>query len=529
MRRKLRTLVLVCVLAAAVSAASAQEAGKKTAPATAEKKIRIELAEEPALVLGSMRITLGKAMEWAVKQNFDMLSVSYEVAMLDTQYSQFLKKFAPQLIVEGSGAYSRNTPSQRLMAGETVTQAKVDAKIAKNFMSGTTIVGGVNYEYDDFNGRNSIFGGMSGPANAHKPGVFVMVQQELLKNAFGITDRQVQEIIKNESKKKKDIILFQLSLIIVQVVGEYWNTVMSKVSLENAELQVKETRKVRDITARNAAYGLADDYTLRLYNSMLAGAEAKVVMTRQKYREALRSFLTTINVDENMEVTGTAVFSNKYPSINVEEALKTAFEKRADYQNALRDVESAKAGIKIAESNSLPSLTASLSGMLSAENGSFGGAISKDFGQAKYHAFEGKLNLTYPLGDNELYIQERNARFRVRQAELQLQKYKRKVKDDILNSTDYIEASYRLYQKGMEARRQSELFYQGMMRDLGLGRLNSAVVKNALDAMVQSREMELQALVGYNISLLQYDVARNVLFEKYGIDVEKYIPKDTGK
>jgi len=81
----------------------------------------------------------------------------------------------------------------------------------------------------------------------------------------------------------------------------------------------------------------------------------------------------------------------------------------------------------------------------------------------------------------------------------------------------------------MEARRQSELFYQGMMRDLGLGRLNSAVVKNALDAMVQSREMELQALVGYNISLLQYDVARNVLFEKYGIDVEKYIPKDTGK
>jgi len=292
---------------------------------------------------------------------------------------------------------------------------------------------------------------------------------------------------------------------------------------------VKETRKVRDITARNAAYGLADDYTLRLYNSMLAGAEAKVVMTRQKYREALRSFLTTINVDENMEVTGTAVFSNKYPSINVEEALKTAFEKRADYQNALRDVESAKAGIKIAESNSLPSLTASLSGMLSAENGSFGGAISKDFGQAKYHAFEGKLNLTYPLGDNELYIQERNARFRVRQAELQLQKYKRKVKDDILNSTDYIEASYRLYQKGMEARRQSELFYQGMMRDLGLGRLNSAVVKNALDAMVQSREMELQALVGYNISLLQYDVARNVLFEKYGIDVEKYIPKDTGK
>jgi outer membrane protein TolC len=532
MRSKLRTSVLVCILSAVVCVASAEEAKKTAAPATAEKadkKIRIELAEEPALVMGSLKITLGQAMEWAVKQNFDMMAVSYEVAMLDTQYNQFLKKFAPQLGVEGSVAYSRNTPSQKAFAGEDVTQGKVGVTVAKNFMSGTTVVGGIDYEYDDMNGRNPLFSSSMGPANAHKPGVFVMVQQELLKNAFGITDRQVEAIIKNESKKQKDKTVFLLSLIIVQVVGEYWSTVMAKVSLENAELQVKETRKVRDMTARNAAYGLADDYTLRMYNAMLAGAEARVAMARQRYREALRSFLTTINVDENMEVTGTAVFSNRYPTISVEEALKTAYDKRADYQNALRDVESAKAGIKIASLNALPSLTASVSGRLSAENESFGGAFDKDWGQAKYHAIEGKIKMSYPIGDKELYIQERNARFRLKQAELQLQKYKRQVKDDIMNTTDNIDTMYRLYQKAMEARKQSELFYQGMMRDLALGRLSSAIVKNALDAMVNSREAELQALVGYNVSLLKFDVARNVMFEKYGIDVDKYIPKDTGK
>ena len=81
----------------------------------------------------------------------------------------------------------------------------------------------------------------------------------------------------------------------------------------------------------------------------------------------------------------------------------------------------------------------------------------------------------------------------------------------------------------MEARKQSELFYQGMLRDLRLGRLSSAIAKNGLDALVQSREMELQALVGYNISLLKFDVARNILFEKYNIDVDKYIPKDIKK
>ena len=532
MRRRLRTSVLACMLTAVVCVASAEEAKKNAASANADrtdKKIRIELAEEPALVMGSLKITLGQAMEWAVKQNFDMLAVSYEVAMLDTQYNQFLKKFAPQLGVEGSAAYVRNTPSQKAFSGEYLTQERVSASVAKNFMSGTTLVGGIDYEHDDLNHRSGEFAGMMGAGNMHKPGVFVVVQQELLKNAFGITDRQVKEILKNQSKQKKDLIVFQLSLIIVGVVGEYWNTVMTKVSLENAELQVKETRKVRDMTARNAAYGLADDYTLRMYNAMLAGAEARVTMARQKYREALRSFLTTINVDENMEVTGTAVFSNRYPAVNVEEALKIAYEKRADYQNALLDVENAKAGIKIASNNALPSLTASVSGSIAAENNSIGEAFKSDWGQVKYPAIEGKIKLSYPIGDNELYIQERNARFRLKQAELQLQKYKRQVKDDIMNSTDNIDTMYRLYQKTMEARKQSELFYQGMMRDLGMGRLSSAVVKNALDAMVQSREAELQALVGYNVSLLQYDVARNVLFERYGIEVDKYIPKDTGK
>lgn len=528
MRRKLRTTVLICVLCAAVCAASAQEADKKTAPINTDKKIRIELADEPALVLGSMRITLGQAMEWAVKQNFDMLAVSYDVAMVDTQYSQFLKKFAPVLSADIGGSYASFTPGNRTFYGENALSASGGASIYKNFSSGTTLVAGLNHEYADREMGQSMFGSMSGPANAHKPSVFVSVHQELLKNAFGYSDRKLEEILKNSATMKKEAIIFQLSMVIVQVVGEYWNTVFSKVSLENAELQVRETRKVRDITARNAAYGLADDYTLRMYNSMLAGAEAKVAVSRQKYREALRSFLTTINVDEKMEVTGTAVFSNKYPTVNVEEALKTAYEKRADYRIAVMSLDMAKMGLQVAKNNSLPSLKAEVNAALNSEHKTADGAYMQ-IGKFLFPAVEGRLKLQYPLCDQDLYTQERNARFKVKQAEIQLQKYKRTVKDDIMNTTDNIETSYRLYQKGVEARKQSELFYQGMMRDLGLGRLSSAVVKNALDAMVQSREMELQALVGYNVALLRYDVARNVLFEKYGIDVDKYIPKDTGK
>jgi outer membrane protein TolC len=498
------------------------------------KKIKIIIADEPAMVLGSMKITLGQAIEWAVKQNFDMLSVSYEVAMVDTMYQQFQKKFAPLLSLEGGGMYARYPPSMQMLYG--IDEKRIDAKasIYKNFPSGTTIIGGLTHEYSDLSRdktANLVIPGITqamGPSKAHKPAVFLTVQQELLKNAFGINDRKMEKILKNSEKMKKEAVIFQLSLVIVKVIGEYWTVVMNKVSLENAELQVKETRKVRNITARNVRYGLADNFSLNYYNALVAGAEARVAAARQRYRNSLRSFLTTINVEDNVDVTGIAVFSNKYPEINAEEALKAAYRKRSDYRNALLNLETAEMMLKVSKNERLPSIIAELNLASRTENRSFGSSYGDTF-KGKYPAIEGRLKLSYPLYDKDLKTKERNARFRVKQAKIQLDKYRRVVKDDIVAKIEEIETSYFLYRKAMEARKQSELFYKRMLGSLRRGRLNSALVKNGLDALVMSREQELQALVYYNISLLQYDVARNELFDKYQIEIEKYIPRDKGR
>jgi outer membrane protein TolC len=549
MKNKVQLSILLCAALCLLHTADAQEPKDKANDASNKnaavntnndannqakresKPIKIELSDEPAIILGAMKITLSQAIEWAVKQNYDVLAVSYDVAMIDTMYKQYQKKFDPVLSAQVGGNYVQLPPSQQSFVGIKRGSVNAGASIYKSFESGTTIAAGVNHEWYDTtrkSGLAGIFSSMGGPATAHTPSVFVSIQQELLRNSFGINDRDTDKILKNATKMQKEAIIQLLSLVVVGVIGEYWKTVNDKVLLENTELQVRETKKVRDITARNAGYGLADDYTLNMYNSMLAGAEAKMAMARKNYRESLRGFLTTINMDENMDVTGTAVFSNKYPAINVEEALKTAYEKRADYQNALLAVENAKLGLRVASNSTLPSLIAEVNGKTLGENRNFAESYG-EVGQFQYPAVEGKLKMTYPLGEMDTYIQARNARFKLKQSQLQLDKSKREVKDSILNSVDNIEAMYRLYQKAMEARKQSELFYQGMLRDLRLGRLNSAIAKNGLDALVQSREMELQSLVGYNISLLQFDVARNILFEKYNIDVDKYMPKDIKK
>ena len=71
---------------------------------------------------------------------------------------------------------------------------------------------------------------------------------------------------------------------------------------------------------------------------------------------------------------------------------------------------------------------------------------------------------------------------------------------------------------------QAEIYYGKMLVNLRRGRFTAEVVRNSLDALINSREQELQLLVLFNASILEFEVAKNELFETYKIDVDKYIP-----
>ena len=62
--------------------------------------------------------------------------------------------------------------------------------------------------------------------------------------------------------------------------------------------------------------------------------------------------------------------------------------------------------------------------------------------------------------------------------------------------------------KAKEARQQAEIYYGKMLLNLRRGRITAAVVRNSLDALINSREAELQILVLFNASLLDFEVSK---------------------
>ena len=495
--------------------------------------LKIELADKAAFSLSGKKVTLGDAIRLVLEQNRDTLSGAYDVAMTDSMYRKFQAKYSPYLNLESAVAQNKYPESMGTLYGSEKKSWNMSASIAKMFSSGTTLAAGLKHDYAKTtyqattiptnNGDSITLSGFGAP-EYHQPVMFASIKQELLKNAFGYNDRRQVEILRNQSTIQRETIVNYLAGLVVQVVVDYWTVVVNSSALENAELQLRETVRVRNIIAQNVRIGLAESFDLNYYNSLVASSESRKFQAQQQYRDSLRNLLQTLNLDSGIRIDGTAVLTAALPAVNQDLALKAAYAKRADYLNARLAAKNAQLSLDMYENQGMPSMTAELNVSSMAQQQTYGEAYS-DASSGSYPSWEGKVTFTYPLDDQEQKTNVRDARFKVKQAKLQLDKYQRVVRDDITTKIEHIETYYRLYNKARETTQQSETYYRRMLGNLQRGRFTAAVVKNGLDAMVESRQRELEALVQFNVSLLKFDLAKNELFDRYNVDVNKYIPR----
>ncbi len=484
-----------------------------------EKKIEVEISDEAAIIFDDKRITLSIAIQKAIEVNQDIDITRYNVAMADTGYMKFNTKFSPVLNAGGGVSSVKNPELLYASEGKKNDTLGASASLSKFFSSGTTVSAGLAHKYSKYDT------GLGQKLDITNPEIFATVEQELLKNAFGYNDRKQEKIYQNETQAQRDVYIYNISVIALGVLTDYWNVVIAQNHLDNSRVMLQETRKVRRIVAERVNLGLSEKFEINYWSSLEATSKAYVKQAEQNYRDSIRKFFRAINVDKPITLQERVVLSDKLPEINAEAAIKTAFAKRADYLNAVRSLDNAKMSLQINENNSLPSLkgTVSVSSM-DYNSDSSGKAYANTTGM-KYPTYEAKLGMSYPLDDTGQMADERNAGWIVEQSKQMLEMTRRVVKDDVITSIENINTGYELYIEAKEARRQAEMYYSNMLTTMKRGRVSATSVRDALDSLVNSREMELQTLVSYNVSLIAFEVSKNELLETYKIDLEKYIPK----
>jgi len=512
MRLTKKLTMTLLILMVATSYSWAQKNGKIS-------PMEVELADEPAIIIGEYKVTISEAIKTAIEKNRDLLSGAYDLAMTDSDYKRYLAKYSTIFQAEGGITTVKNPELYWADYPKTQKSTDISASLAKNFETGTTLSAGYSQSIFRNKWANPAY-----PKNVYQPQFFASIQQELMKNSFGYTDRREQKMLKNAKKIGDNQIKYGLSVIVVGVIADYWDLVVKKIHMNNSNLMLRETKRVRNIVAGNVRLGLSEKFMLNYWNALVSSSEASLASAQQNYRDALRKFLQDINMDPETTLEGKAILSDKFVIINQEEALKTAFAKRVDYNNALLQLENAKYQFEIYRNHALPSLK----GSVTASTGDYVDDFDESYQNTmslKYPRVDARVTFTYPLNDTNQKTNERNAQWQLKQQELQVNKYKRIVKDEIKSRTEQISTNYKLYKKAQQGRYQAQAYYTRLLRSLRRGRFTASDVRDGLDGLINSREAELQTLVLYNISLLQFKVSKNVLFEDFGIDVNKYIPK----
>ncbi len=478
--------------------------------------------EEQNIYINGMKIPLADALELVLRNNLTLRKSKYDVIMSDSAERRARKKYAPVVDVEAS-VLKRKQPASggTVFSGDEFEQYELTASISKLFGTGTVLSAGITQHLSDSNDPEIPMLKDQDPAY-YKPSLFFSVQQELLKNSFGENHRREDKLNKLNSAITRSALLDQLSGLVVQALIDYWQVTIEKKGVENAQKEVETATYVRNTIARNVRLGISEQYELNQYNSIVASAESRLSQREQANREAVRTLLRTVNMPPETQVSGITDLTDVLPSLNEQESLEAAFSKRIDYRNALRALEIARESRKISENNALPSLSAILSVQGNGQDEDILTA-NADLPGFTYPTWQASVKMSYPLWDEEIRTSVRDSRLTIKQREIEIEELKSEIRDDVLNRLEHVRLAHDVLLKTRRVRTESEAYYAKVIARSNQGRLNATVVKIAMDSLNSSRQEELARLIEFNVALLRLDLAKNEIFERYQIDIEKLI------
>lgn len=477
-------------------------------------------------------LTMEETIRLVLTNNNSVRMQQLEIVKSDTDLKKEESRYAPKVDFKASyGQREDKLLPATIFQGTRIQQNAYTAGVEKVFESGTYArVEGSDTRFDSNAGEgltamsSSLLSQLAQPP-MHTGAVSLMLQQELMKNAFGYSQRRLMEIARKKALLQREQLEYQLTGLVVKTMVDYWGLAIAEQEMVTAKLLLNNTTNLRNITAQKVGIGLAEGFELNQWNALVSSADIQLKTSELNRDKQRADLLRTMNLDPGTRLTGATELIQVFPSdIAVKDDVEFAIKNRPDLRAVDRQMELTRLSAELAENNLLP--TVRIGGKYS----------SRDWGRYSDMAFNAVPSLRYPETGVEFYVQyplwdegakvdARNARVAMRQLQLQKDEIYRQVRDDISLGYDQLKVAFDSLEKSRYALQQTEAFYYGLVVGYQRGRFTAVSVKNALDALIQTRQALTRATIQYNIALIRYDMARNKIFVKNNIDISDVITR----
>lgn len=500
------------------------------------KELKSSLAKSEKKSLPK-KINLEEIIDRLIKKNFDVRMASLRYLMATSDEDKFRAQYG--FYFKGDAGYSYNKPPENgrnyLYEGSKQYQKTLNAFIAKSFRSGTRLNFGITSTYTDSGVDPNVLAGTDfadlGESLVVPPlyhsSLVVELRQSLLKNFFGVNDRNMEKIMSNVSRQNEVMTMQVLSGLIVEALVYYWNIAVLEMNLKAIQDQLDSTRRVQRITIRQVRLGLAENIDLLQWNSQIIAYQSQVKLARRELNEGRRQLLEAIQMPQDTVIETVTSLKTEIAPPSMEKMLDKAYKSRPDLISAKLTMESARLALENAKRGALPSLDLVLQARTQGREEKFFKSFN-DVPIAKYPSLYAGVEMTAPLYDTGTSENIRDHLVQYEQARTNYRKLKQDIRTELESLQEETMTLQEVYKDSVKSENLARQYYNGIMHRYRQGRYSTLMVKNAIDNYTKARLGKTKALVGLNIAALRLDFAQNRIFERFGIK-EKVIVRTLKK
>ncbi|MCX7997367.1 MAG: TolC family protein [Leptospiraceae bacterium] len=487
-------------------------------------------------ILGQTKpLKLEEAVKYVLENNLTVKNAKLEVAKTLSPQEKNESKFVWKVYGDITSTKINNPFNQNnIFSGTKISNDKIAVGIERDFKTGTYFALEASTVRFDSNAFEGPIGQAFGFSNLAIPPLYtgalsIKLSQELWKYSFGKVEKNKEKILLTQAEIERDKLVLLLTQVVAKVLVDFWTLAIYESASNTYEKLVKNARFILNITYQKQRIGTADGFEINLWTSILRNMESMYEKSKLDEKKAFINLTRILGVDpKTTSVSGVTELKEEIPKdISYEKDLEYALRKRIELRNLKKAVKVAKLTIENSEEEDAPSIkvTASYNTIGQTLTSPQDNFFNTNLGVFSLRYPEKRIDITvkYPLDDIGLKASIADAKVSLAQLSEQEKDLIKEISTELQDRIQAIESSYKAMKTAQRNVIENQRYYNGLVEGFQKGRFPALQVKTGLDNLAVSELQYIQAKVNFNINLLRYEIAKNSLFDKYGIDPDKVI------
>jgi len=352
----------------------------------------------------------------------------------------------------------------------------------------------------------------------HEATVGLSITQQFGKNFFGLADRAQIKITKIDIENAEYSSLDNIEQALYEAQIAYWNLVLKKKQLNTRMDMLKEAKKLYDIYKEKYDLGLVESGDLFAVEANLRTRQNDVLAARLEKEIAKNDLLFLLNAEDTSVQLNPLDSLHIVPySVDLYTSLREAIEHRRDYKIIKNQLEALDIDIKVKKNSLWPEIDLETSFLKNGLDTKYQESWQDIAGEDNSEVFVG-ITFKVPLENRSAKSQLKETQLKKQQSILSFKQIERLILKEIHSKVSQVNTlmdQVRLLSSIVELE-ESKLKEE--TKRLKYGRSSSDIIIRYEEDLLQARLDLTRSLFNYRVSLINLDLAKNTLLDRYWED-----------